>query len=197
MIYPELEQVRIDFADIKPRLRAAGMPQRLLASIETKALRTGRKTTGEHATNRASRWSVNPIHPQYATERDCRAIFIILCGMIFEFTNAPALTDEMRVIFSRYLPNSIVPGSYRDSLLQETLDFVTMRDDALDPTHGHSVYHIGHEDPTLLPRHQPGNVAWRTARSNLIQGSMTLREARIYLVKMIGRYFELGELNIE
>jgi len=25
---------------------------------------------------------------------------------------------------------------------------------------------------------------------------MTLREARIYLIKLIGRYFELGELNI-
>ena len=193
MVYPELEQVRIDFAAIKPLLRTAGMPQRLVASIETKALRTGRKTTGEHATNRAPRWSVDPSHPQYATEKDCRAIFIILCGMIFEFTNAPELTEEMRVIFNAYLPNPIDPGSYRDSLLQETLDFVIMRNDALDPTHGHSVYHIGHEDPTLLPRHQPGNVAWRTARSNLIQGSMTLREARIYLVKMIGRYFELGE----
>lgn len=197
MVYPELEQVRIDFAAIKPRLRAAGIPQRLLASIETKALRTGRRTTGEHATNRDPRWSVNPGHPQYATERDCRAIFIILCGMIFEFANGPALTDEMRVIFSRYIENPLVPGAYRDSLLQETLDFTVMRDDAMAPTHGHSVYHLGHEDPTLQPRHQPGNVAWRTMRSNLIQGSMTLREARIYLIKMIGRYFELGELDVE
>jgi hypothetical protein len=58
------------------------------------------------------------------------------------------------------------------------------------------VYHIGHQDPTLHPRHVPANVAWRTSRSNLIQGNMTLRQARIYLLKLIGRYFELGELDI-
>jgi hypothetical protein len=196
MTYPELEQVRLDFAAVRPHLRSAGLPQRLIASIETKALRTGRKTTGEHATNRAARWSVPAQHPQYSTERDARAIFIILCGMLFEFTNAPALTQPLREIFARYLPEPLLPGSYKDSLLLESLDYVVMRDDSQAPTHGHSVYHLGHEDPSLLPRHQPGNIAWRTARSNLIQGNMTLREARIYLVKMIGRYFELGELDI-
>ena len=196
MEYPELDQVRLDFTALRPQLRAAGFPQKLITSIETKALKTGRKLTGEHATNRDPRWSVSPDHPQYSTERDARAIFIILCGMIFEFTNAPLLTDSLRDIFARYLPNTLVGGAYKDSLLQEQLDFIVMRDDALAPTHGHSPYHLGHEDPSLSPRHQPGNIAWRSMRSNLIQGNMTLRQARIYLVKMIGRYFELGELDI-
>jgi hypothetical protein len=172
------------------------VPAKLITSIETKALRTGRKQTGEHATNRQNRWVISHGSPQYAAESDCRTIFIILCAMMFEFENAPPLADEARVLFESYLGRSITPGTYRDALLLEKLDYHKLRDDCLSPQHGYGVYHIGHQDPTRSPRHAPDNVAWRTSRSNLIQGNMTLREARIYLVKLIGRYFELGELDI-
>lgn len=196
MPYPDLEQVRLDFKATKAALRDANMPPKLIASIETKALRTGRKQTGEHATNRQSRWAVSSVNPQYATERDCRIIFVILCAMMFEFKNSPHLTEEARSLFESYLQKKIKKGTYKDALLLETLDYHKLRDDALSPQHGYGVYHIGHQDPTLHPRHVPKNVAWRTSRSNLIQGNMTLREARIYLLKLIGRYFELGELDI-
>lgn len=196
MPYPDLEQVRLDFKTAKQALRTAGMPAKLITSIETKALRTGRKQTGEHATNRQSRWAINPVSPQYASECDSRIIFIILCAMIFEFENAPPLTEEVRPLFESYLGKSIKQGAYQDALLLEKLDYNKLRDDCLAPKHGYGVYHIGHQDPTQSPRHVPANVAWRTSRSNLIQGNMTLREARIYLVKLIGRYFELGELDI-
>ena len=195
-LYPELEQVRLDFKAAKKALRDAGVPPKLIRSIETKALRTGRKVTGEHATNRQSRWAINPANPQYASERDARIIFVILSAMIFEFQNAPALTEDVRGLFEPYLGKTITPGAYQDALLLEKLDYHKLRDDALAPQHGYGVYHIGHQDPTRSPRHVPDNVAWRTSRSNLIQGNMTLREARIYLIKLIGRYFELGELDI-
>jgi hypothetical protein len=196
MPYPDLEQVRADFKAAKVALRLAGVPARLIGSIETKALRTARKQTGEHATNRQSRWTVYPVNPQYASERDSRIIFIVLCAMLFEFENAPEISDEARLLFERYLEKQIARGTYRDALLLERLDYHTLRDNALAPQHGYGVYHIGHQDPTLHPRHVPRNVAWRTSRSNLIQGNMTLRQSRIYLLKLIGRYFELGELDI-
>jgi hypothetical protein len=197
MPYPDREQVRLDFNAAKKALRAAGVPPKLIISIETKALRTGRKLTGEHVTNRQSRWTISPTNPQYASECDARVIFIILCGMMFEFDNAPALPQEAKSLFESYLGKSIEPGTYRDALLLEKLDYYRLRDDALNPQHGYSIYHIGHQDPTRARRHVPNNVAWRTSRSNLIQGNMTLREARIYLIKLIGRYFELGELDIK
>jgi hypothetical protein len=196
MQYPDAEQVHRDFKAAKVALRDANMPARLIGSIETKALRTARKQTGQHATNRQSRWAVNSENPQYGTERDCRIIFIILCAMIFEFRNSPPLTDEARELFERYLGKKIKKGTYQDALLLEKLEYRKLRNDALSPQHGFGVYHIGHQNPTLHPRHVPQNVAWRTSRSNLIQGNMTLREARIYLLKLIGRYFELGELDI-
>ncbi len=196
MPYPDLDQVRLDFRTAKQALRAAGVPAKLITSIETKALRTGRKQTGEHATNRQNRWAINPAGPQYASESDARIIFIILCAMMFEFENAPPLAGEARTLFQSYLGKPITPGAYQDALLLEKLDYNKLRDDALAPQHGYGVYHIGHQDPTRAPRHVPDNVAWRTSRSNLIQGNLTLREARIYLLKLIGRYFELGELDI-
>jgi|SRR5579863_1833850 len=195
-LHPTIEQIRQDFQKAKKVLRAIGVPQKLIASIETKALRTGRKQTGEHATNRQSRWTINPANPQYASESDSRTIFIILCAMMFEFQNAPPLPDEARPLFEPYLGKTIKPGVYQDALLLEKLDYHRLRDDSLAPQHGYGIYHIGHQDPTRSPRHVPDNIAWRTSRSNLIQGNMTLREARIYLVKLIGRYFELGELDI-
>ena len=42
----------------------------------------------------------------------------------------------------------------------------------------------------------PENISWRTMRSNLIQGDMTLRESRTKFVELIGRYFDLGEVTI-
>lgn len=194
--YPDLEQIRLDYKAAKKVLRVAGVPAKLITSIETKALRTGRKQTGEHPTNRQNRWEINPASPQYASESDSRIIFIILCGMMFEFENAPPLADEARSLFESYLRKNIKPNAYQDALLLEKLDYNKLRDDCLSPQHGYGVYHLGHQDPTRSPRHVPDNVAWRTSRSNLIQGNMTLREARIYLLKLIGRYFELGELDI-
>jgi hypothetical protein len=196
MIYPDLDQVRRDFKAAKAAARAAGMPPKLVNSIETKALRTARKTTGVHATNRQSRWIVDTANPQYATEYDSRIIFIILCAMIFEFENAPALPAADQALFESYLGKNIVASTYQDALLLEKLDYIKLRDAALAPQHGYGIYHIGHQDPTLTPRHKPSNIAWRTSRSNLIQGNMTLRQSRIYLLKLIGRYFELGELDI-
>lgn len=194
---PDLLQVRKDCAKVKKLLRALGVPPKLINSIETKALRTGRKITGEHKTNRQSRWAIPTSNPQYASEVDSRVIFLKLCAMMFEFSNAPSLDDDLRTILEAYLGKSIERGRYKDALLLEALDYKAMHDDALAPVHGASVYHIGHEDPTRSPRHVPDNISWRTSRSNLIQGNMTLRQSRIYLLKLIGRYFELGELDIE
>lgn len=193
-----LQQIEADRKAVKAALLAAGVTVKQINAIETRALRTGRKQGGEHATNRESRWKVAPTHPQYGTEADCKAIFVKLCAQIFCFDKAPALPVELQEHLSEnYLDGRPVsPGSHVDSLLLERFDFDHFLAEGESPVHGHSVFHMGHEDPTLKPKHQPSNIAWRTHRSNLIQGDMTLRESRIYFVKLIGRYFELGEIDI-
>lgn len=197
MTYPELPIVEAHLIAVSAALRRAGIPARTVQSIKTKALRTGRKVTGEHRTNRDARWTLMPTHPQYGTEVDCKIIFVKLAAQIFCFSNAPSPEENLRLTLEEnYLGSEIRSGTFRDSLLLERFDFNALIQEGLNPIHGHSSFHMGHEDPTRQPRHTPDNVAWRTLRSNLIQGDMTLRQARIYFIKLIGRYFELGEINI-
>jgi hypothetical protein len=210
-VYPDQPEVEKHFEAMGAALRAAGLHSKTVSSIKTKALRTGRKVTGEYATNRDPRWSLDPGHPQYGTEIDCKIIFVKLAAQIFCFDNAPGMPTELTrvsqeikdlgpdlkdICEERYLGHQIRSGTFRDSLLLERFDFNDLVAEGLNPVHGHSSFHIGHEDPTLKPKHRPDNVGWRTYRSNLIQGNMTLRQSRIYFVKLIGRYFELGEIHI-
>jgi len=119
-------------------------------------------------------------------------------AMLLQFDAAPTISaGAAKILEEKYLGQPITSGAYRDSLLLERMNYQDFVTEALSPTHGSSNFHIGHEDPTLVPKHTPGNVAWRSHRSNLIQGNMTLRQARIYIIKLIGRYFELGELSID
>lgn len=210
--YPPQDEVEKHMGAMAAALRAAGLNSKTVASIRTKALLTGRKVTGEFATNRDQRWTLDLNHPQYGTELDCKVIFIKLAAQIFCFDNAPpiptvltrttpdikALGGQLKSLCEqRYLGHPIAPNSFRDALLLERFDFNDLVAEGLNPVHGHSSFHIGHEDPSRKPKHTPDNVGWRTFRSNLIQGNMTLRQSRIYFVKLIARYFELGELHID
>lgn len=101
-----------------------------------------------------------------------------------------------QVLEQRYFFRALSPGTMRDALLLEAFDFNELVEEDANPQHGHSNFHLGHQDPTVQPKHKPDNITWRSHRSNLIQGNMTLRQSRIYFVKLIARYFELGELTI-
>jgi hypothetical protein len=116
--------------------------------------------------------------------------------MIFEFVNAPPLNSTTLELLGRYLGHPPEPGRYRDALTLERLDYGHFIEEEATPRHGHSTFHIGHDDPTAMPKHTPSTISWPSLRSNLLQGDMTLREARTKLVELIGRYFDLGEITI-
>jgi hypothetical protein len=193
----ELQRLDADIQVAKTRLRAAGVPSRLLTPISTRALRSGRRQTGEFPTNRASRWTLTPQDPQYGTEADCKRILLKLYAQLMTFDNAPAIDDDTAGLLEPYLGTKPVPGTFTDSLTMEHLSFESVVAEADSPTHGRSAIHLGHEDPSQHPKHTPGNVAWRTERSNLFQGNLTLRAARIEFLKMTARYFDLGEIAID
>jgi hypothetical protein len=198
MPYPtNVVQAIAELAQIKRAFRLAGVPANLVTSVETRALRAPRRQTGEFPSNRETRWTLSPTHPQYGTELDCRIICSRLLGMLLQFRNPPTIDPAIvQLLEQNYLHAPIVAGMYKDALLLEELDYHAFLAEIQNPIHGHSNFHIGHHDPALIPRHVPGNIYWRTHRSNLIQGNMTLRQARIYIVRLIARYFELGELDI-
>jgi hypothetical protein len=119
--------------------------------------------------------------------------------MLLQFANAPTINPATKTLIETkyFAGKSLEPGTYQDALLLEVLDYEQFVAEATNPVHGRSLFHIGHYDPKLIPRHVPDNCFWRTHRSNLIQGDMTIRQARIYILKLIARYFELGELDID
>jgi hypothetical protein len=117
--------------------------------------------------------------------------------MLMEFRGAPQLPREVEEILERYLERPLVRGEYKDPLTRQRLSYADVIDECANPRPGHSILHIGHRDPRLRPRHVPDNVEWREARSNLIQGEMTLTESRTRFVELIARYFDLGEVRIE
>ncbi|MEU8816199.1 hypothetical protein [Actinoplanes sp. NPDC048796] len=191
-----LEEVKSDLKIVRAGLRTIGVPNKIINGISTRAQKSGRRQTGEFQSNRQNRWTLAPQDPQFGTELECKLIELRLLGMMCEFVNAPHLDDTTRDAVAKYIDRIPTPGHYRDALTLERLDYLHFQAEALQPRHGSSNFHIGHDDPTATPKHTAENISWRTHRSNLIQGDMTLREARTKLVELIGRYFQLGEVTI-
>jgi len=185
-----------DIKAVKKGLRDAGVPNRLISAVSTRALKSGRRQTGPFRSNRQSRWTLKKLDPQYGTESNCKKILLRLYATLLEYEGAPTVDPAVQQILEKRLGRKLVPNSLRDELTLEKLSYVSVEAEALSPKAGISAVHIGHRDPTLTPRHVPDNVEWRTERSNLIQGNLTLREARTRLVELVARYFELGEVTI-
>lgn len=191
-----IASLNADLRAVKRGLREAGVPQKLVAAIETRALRSGRRQTGQFRSNRASRWTLVRDDPQYGSESSCKLVLLRLFGTLLEFEDAPEVDLQTQAVLEKSLGRRLEPNSFRDELTLEKLSYPDVVAEALDPTPGVSAVHIGHRDPTRRPRHSPDNVGWRTERSNLIQGNLTLREARTKFVELIARYFELGEVTV-
>jgi hypothetical protein len=185
-----------EIVQVRKGLRDAGVPPTLVDAIATRALRTGRRTTGAFKTNRLPRWRSLPADPQYGTEHDCKLILLRLYGTLLEFTDAPTVDAGTRAILEKRLGRTLIRDGFRDELMLEQLSFADLVAEAANPKPGVSAIHIGHRDPTRTPKHTPDNVEWRTERSNLIQGNLTLPAARMKFVELIARYFELGEVHI-
>src|SRR5205823_1411796 len=104
-------------------LRGAGVPDRVLTAVRTRAQLSGRRTTGEFQSNRGRRWLLRSEDPQYGTEADCKIIELRLLGMMLEFVNAPDVGDDARSHLAKYLGKAPAPGRYRDVLTLERLDY--------------------------------------------------------------------------
>jgi hypothetical protein len=102
----DLDQIRADMRALNKALRKAGVHTKLLGAVDTRALKSGRRTTGEYISNRDPRWKLKAGDPQFGSEMDCRIIYLKLWGMILSFNNAPAIPEETRVMLESYLGNA-------------------------------------------------------------------------------------------
>jgi hypothetical protein len=193
---PDLTQLDEDVTATRKALRAGGVPAKLVSNIDTRALRSGRRQTGEFRSNRDSRWKLNKADPQFGTESNCKLVLLRLFATLLEFEGAPTIDRVVTGMLEERLGRPLKLNSFRDELTLELMSYDEAVAEVLNSKPGLSNFHIGHRDPTLQPKHTPDNVEWRTERSNLIQGNLTLREARTKFVELIARYFELGEVTI-
>lgn len=128
----------------KAAFRNAGCPQRLLSGLETRALKSGCRQTGQFQSNRDARWTLQQQDPQYGTEQNCKIIQLRLLAMLLQFKNPPQIQAPIREMLEvKYLGEEIIAGSYRDSLLLESLDYAEFVIEAQAPRHGASNFHIG------------------------------------------------------
>lgn len=121
---PDIATLDADRRAVKAAFRSAGCPNKLLAGLETRALKSGRRQTGQFQSNRDPRWTLVTNDPQFGTERDCKIIQLRLMAMLLQFKNPPAVDNLiLQKLESNYLGEKIVAGSYRDSLLLESLNY--------------------------------------------------------------------------
>ena len=146
-----LGEVQDDLKQLKRGFRDMGISPGLVAAVETRALRSGRRQTGEYQSNRQSRWRLQLNDPQYGTELDSKIILTKLLSQLLEFQDAPPSTDNIRRIAYKYLEKTPRAGQYRDPLTRERLSYLRMVAENEDPRHGISSFHIGHDNPTAQP----------------------------------------------
>lgn len=185
-----------DIKTVRRELSRVGVPQKLIGAIATRALRSGRRQTGAYRSNRDPRWNLQAEDPQYGTEHDSKAVLLKLYATLLEFEGAPRVEGDALRILERSLGRRLQPSSFKDELTLERLSYADVVGEVLNPKPGISALHIGHRDPSTQPRHVPDNVEWRTERSNLLQGNLTLPQARTKFLELIARYFELGEVTV-
>ena len=142
-------------------------------------------TTGQFRSNREPRWRLQPADPQFGAEADSKIIELRLApGMMLEFVNAPTVDEATSGVLARYIGHPPVAGTNRQRPHVGAARLQPLRRRSARPRVVR-LLHIGHDNPTIHPRHVPTNVSWRSLRSNLIQGDMTLVEARTRLIQLV------------
>ena len=168
-------------------LRNNGISQKVIQSVKTRALRSARRQTGEFPSNRHSRWKLKRRDPQYGTEKQSKLVCIKLLLDLLQFENAPTLQPADQEIVEKMAGRKVISGTYRDPLTLEGFDFNDFVKVTDNPSHGYSPYHMGHLNPRIQPKHMDSNVAWMSKESNVLQGDLTIDEARKKILAIADR----------
>lgn len=135
----------------------------------TSSLLPARPQNGDDG-NRINRWLLPPEHKFYADEVTATAVEIKYYLQLLSMVNAPHIDDSLVKAFEWLLPNPVKPGNFQDPIQLIDIDFNEVMADA-------SIIQSGH----LLPldregKHEPANASIMLARSNQLQGNLTIKE---------------------
>ena len=199
-----VEEVRLLIKEMtsftRNHLRQADYPEKGIRAIITKLRDAGRRSPPLQPTsslvpgrpqdgadgNRQLRWLFKPDHKFYADEVTATLVEIRYYLQILSMKKAPSLPEgAFQEDFIWLTGHKIEPGIYKDPIQLIDIDLQEVLENPLLCQSGH-----------LIPldrggRHEPANAFLILARSNQLQGNMTLDELLLLMQEILERHRRL------
>lgn len=186
----------------KELMEAAGHNPTAVKAIRTKFRDAGRRSAPWKPTssrvpgrpqdgsdgNRISRWLLEIDHKFYATEINATLVEVKYYLQAFSMKNSPDLPNgSIQNSFDWLLRHPIGPGLYIDPIQLVPIDMLDFLEDPRSVQSGH-----------LIPldrggTHVPDNAFLMLARSNTLQGNLTLDELISLMDKIVQRHKTKGD----
>lgn len=193
--------VRILISDItkvtKAILVGGGFPVRDVTRLTTKLRDAGRRSPPwtSHSNrvpgrpqdgadgNRRLRWLFPTDHKFHADEINATLVEVKYYLQVLSMTNAPALPENtIQDKFLWLVKHKIIPGEYKDPIQLIPIDLRSIFADL-------RMLHSGHLVPLDREgRHEPKNTFLVLARSNQLQGNLTLDELLALMNQIVKRH---------
>lgn len=181
----EAQQLISDVKKVFDDVMYAKYPKRDVVRITTKFRDAGRRSAPWKATstrvpgrpqdgadgNRINRWLLPPNHKFYAKEETACLVEIKYYLQALSFKNAPVVNDEQfNQSFLWLLDKPIAPGNYLDPIQLIPIDMDEVITDARLIQSGH-IFPLDRGG-----KHEPSNTFLMLARSNQLQGNLSVEE---------------------
>lgn len=132
--------------------------------------------------NRISRWLLEEGHKFYADEITATLVEVKYYLQAFSMTGAPGIPSEVGEAFSWLIEHPVEPGIYVDPIQVIPINIHEVVDDARLIQSGH-----------LIPldrggKHEPKNAFLMLARSNQLQGNLTVDELLRLMQDILARH---------
>lgn len=158
---------------------------RIYRKVQLQVRRTPRRQTGLYKTNRECRWKLSADHPDYTALEEVPRIEAKLFSMALEFDGVPTPPEDIVAAASTILGHRVAPGNYRCPVSGRPLTFTELNEEATNPRHGRSSFHVGHVRPRALGgTNTAENTYWTSDLGNRIQGDKSWAETVKIIVEM-------------
>jgi hypothetical protein len=133
--------------------------------------------------NRINRWLLPPNHKFYADEKTACLVEVRYYLMALSFLNSPKIeNDTFRKSFKWLVPFEILPNNYLDPIQLIPIDMKDIINDARLIQSGH-LYPLDRGG-----KHEPNNTFLMLARSNQLQGNLSVDELLKLMEDIVNRH---------
>ena len=188
----------------KYHLESHGFPEKAVKQIRTKFRDAGRRSAPWKPTssrvpgrpqdgkdgNRINRWLLPPDHKFYATEVNATLVEAKYYLQAWSMANAPELPpDSLQDCFVWLVGHRVIPNAYRDPVQLCPIDLRAFAEDR-------RLVQSGHLRPLDRDgKHIPSNTFLMLARSNQLQGNLTLDELVGLMQTIVREHAAAGDVS--